>query len=87
MKQFTYVIKDPVGIHARPAGLLAKLVKADLKTSKVTLAANGKEADVTRLMAVMQRGIQTGAEVTVKVEGPDEEAHAALIEEFLKNNL
>ena len=24
MKQFTYTITDPVGIHARPAGLLAK---------------------------------------------------------------
>lgn len=24
MKEFTYTITDPVGIHARPAGLLAK---------------------------------------------------------------
>ena len=28
MKQFTYTITDPVGIHARPAGLLAKAAKA-----------------------------------------------------------
>lgn len=27
MKQFTYTITDPVGIHARPAGLLAKAAK------------------------------------------------------------
>ena len=24
MKEFTYTIKEPVGIHARPAGMLAK---------------------------------------------------------------
>ena len=24
MRDFTYVIKDPVGLHARPAGLLVK---------------------------------------------------------------
>ena len=28
MKQFQYVITDPVGIHARPAGLLVKAAKA-----------------------------------------------------------
>ena len=28
MKQFTYTITDPSGIHARPAGMLAKAAKA-----------------------------------------------------------
>ncbi|MBO7710301.1 MAG: HPr family phosphocarrier protein, partial [Lachnospiraceae bacterium] len=27
MKEFTYVITDPVGIHARPAGVLSIQVK------------------------------------------------------------
>ena len=27
MKQFEYTIKDPLGIHARPAGMLAKVAK------------------------------------------------------------
>ena len=27
MKEFTYTIKEPVGIHARPAGMLAKEAK------------------------------------------------------------
>ena len=30
MKQFTYTINDPLGIHARPAGLLAKEAKNSL---------------------------------------------------------
>ena len=28
MKQFTYTIKDALGIHARPAGLLSKKAKS-----------------------------------------------------------
>lgn len=28
MKQFSYVIKDEIGLHARPAGLLAKEAKS-----------------------------------------------------------
>lgn len=27
MKQFSYIIKDEIGLHARPAGLLAKEAK------------------------------------------------------------
>ena len=32
MKEFTYTIKEPVGIHARPAGMLAKEAKAHEST-------------------------------------------------------
>ena len=36
MKEFTYTIKEPVGIHARPAGMLAKEAKTCQST--VTIA-------------------------------------------------
>ena len=56
MKQFTYTITDPVGIHARPAGLLVKAIKA--LDSSVTIAkADGKSAVGTKLMALMGLGI------------------------------
>lgn len=35
MMNFNYIIKDEMGIHARPAGLLVKLVKS--QDSKVTI--------------------------------------------------
>ena len=35
MRDFTYVIKDPVGLHARPAGLLVK--KAGGFASRITI--------------------------------------------------
>ena len=41
MKQFSYVIKDEVGIHARPAGMLAK--EAKKFQSKVVIDKNGKK--------------------------------------------
>ena len=50
MAKFTYVVQDNEGIHARPAGMLAKEAKA-LEGVKVTIAGNGKTADATRLMA------------------------------------
>ena len=41
MKSFTYVIQDPVGIHARPAGLLAKTAKSFADTA-ITLTKGDK---------------------------------------------
>ena len=51
MKQFTYTIKDELGVHARPAGLLVKLAKK--YASKVTIEKDGKTCDMRKLMAVM----------------------------------
>ena len=86
MKEFTYTITDPVGIHSRPAGLLAKAAKA--LDSTVTIAkADGKSAVATKLMALMGLGIKQGDTVTVTVEGGSENANAAAMEQFFKDNL
>lgn len=85
MKEFKYVITDEIGIHARPAGLLVK--EAKQFSSKITLEANGKSADATKLMAIMGLGVKTGAEVIIKAEGEDEEIAVAKMEEFMKSNL
>lgn len=85
MKQFNYVITDEIGIHARPAGLLVKEAKAF--TSKITVEANGKKADASKLMAVMQLGAKKGTEVVVTAEGEDEDTAIERLEEFMKENL
>ncbi len=86
MKSFDYVITDPVGIHARPAGILVKEVK-NYKDSVITLAKGEKSVNLLKLMALMQMGIKQGDKVTVNVEGGDEEAVCAAIENFFKANL
>ena len=86
MKSFDYVITDPVGIHARPAGILVKEVK-NYKDSVITLAKGEKSVNLLKLMALMQMGIKQGDKVTVTVEGGDEEAVCAAIENFFKANL
>jgi phosphocarrier protein len=86
MKSFDYVITDPVGIHARPAGILVKEVK-NYKDSVITLTKGEKSVNLLKLMALMQMGIKQGDKVTVSVEGGDEEAVCAKIEEFFKANL
>ena len=74
MKEFTYVITDEVGLHARPAGLLAK--EAKKYQSTITLHANGKEAVASK-----------DDTVQVCIEGDDEEIAAQELEQFFNENL
>ncbi len=84
MKSFNYVVTDPVGIHARPAGILAKQVK-DYE-SKVVIKKGEKSAEAQKLMAVMGLCVKQNDEVTVEIEGADEDKCFADMEAFFKEN-
>ena len=85
MKSFEYTITDPVGIHARPAGILVKKIKEFAST--VTVIKGEKEVNALMLMALMGMGIKQGDTVKVTVEGADEEKAAAELEAVLHANL
>lgn len=50
MKQFTYVITDAAGIHARPAGLLVK--EAAKFSCSTTIAKGAKKGDLKRSLVL-----------------------------------
>ena len=86
MKQFTYTITDPIGVHARPAGLLAKTAKG-FGDTVVTVTKDGNTVKASQLMKLMGLGVKQGDTITVAAEGPSEEAAAAAMEQFFKENL
>ena len=87
MKEFEYVVTDPVGIHARHAGNLVKEIKK-YADSKITLTKEaGKSADGLRLMAVMGLGVKQGQTVKFTVDGGDEDAVVEALSAWLKENL
>ena len=85
MISFTYTIKDKLGIHARPAGMLAKVAKE--YESKIYIEKNEKKADATKLIALMGMGIKQGDLITVTADGLDEYEASEAIKGFLQENL
>ena len=85
MKTFEYTIKDELGIHARPAGLLVK--EAKKYESECTITKDGKTKKLTQLMMLMSLGVKQGETVTVTTEGADEDAAIAGLKEFFEANL
>jgi len=86
MKQFTYTITDPLGIHARPAGMLAKVAKGYAGTT-ITIAKNDIAVKATQLMKLMGLTVKQGNVVTVTAEGPQEEEAIAAMEKVFTENL
>ena len=85
MKQFAYTIHDPLGIHARPAGLLAKEAKKFASVCTITKGEQTKK--LTQLMMLMSMGVKQGDTVTIQAEGADEDAAIQALENFFRNNL
>ncbi len=85
MRKFSYTIRDEVGIHARPAGMLVNAAKAT--GCRVTIEKGGRSADACKLFSVMGLGVKCGDTVTVSVEGASADAALEALEEFFKTNL
>ncbi|TQI68500.1 HPr family phosphocarrier protein [Clostridium sp. KNHs216] len=86
MKEFTYTIKDQLGIHARPAGMLVK--EAKKFGSAITIRGkNGKSSDVSKILNLMAMGIKHGDVITVQADGKDEEAAISAMKVLVTNNL
>ncbi len=85
MKSFEYTIKDELGIHARPAGLLAKAAK--MLGSEITLTLGEKTVNAEKLIAVMGMGIKCGDRITVSAKGGDENAAIEAMKKFFGENL
>ena len=85
MKQFTYTVTDPLGLHARPAGMLAKTAKQF--SSVCTVTKNGQTKKLTQLMMLMAMGIKQGDTVTVTAEGADEEEAIEALHAFFSAHL
>jgi len=78
----SFVVCDPVGLHARPATILVN--KANHYESDMKIIYNGKEMNLKSIMGVMALGVPTQAEVIITADGNDEKEAIAQIRKAIK---
>lgn len=81
MKSFDYVVKNPLGIHARPAARIAQTC-INFK-SEVLLSVDGAEANGSNVLSILRLEAIMGSTVHIQVDGPDEEEAVAAIQAVL----
>jgi len=77
------VLKNPLGLHARPAATLIKIIKPFNSQVQILNKDNGKECPATSLTALMGLATVLGSKLQITVTGPDaKETMAAVIDGF-----
>lgn len=72
MAERSLEVKNPHGLHARPAALFVQ--KAATHQGAVLLKKGEKEVDAKSILSVMSLGIEPGETISLKVEGDGGEA-------------
>ena len=85
MTNFSYTIKDKLGIHARPAGQLVKLAQSF--DSDIKIIKKDKSGDAKKIFSVMSLSVKYDDEINFVISGDDEEEAKNKIEKFLNENL
>lgn len=86
MKEFQYVLKDPLGIHARPAGMIVRIAKQYADT-EIAITKDGKTVSASQLIRILGLCVKGGHQVTVTAEGPAEKEAIEAMEKFFTENL
>ncbi|MEF9941660.1 MAG: HPr family phosphocarrier protein [Lachnospiraceae bacterium] len=85
MVQQKVIVKNPTGLHLRPAGLLCK--EAMQYKSKITFGIRDNIANAKSVLSVLGACVKSGDELEFTCEGEDEEtaleAMVALVESGL----
>lgn len=86
MEKITVTVINDLGLHARPASLLTKLVKGfdcDIEFYKNDNVK--KKHQPKSILSVIASGTVKGDKLTFEANGSDEKEAINVIEEFIKN--
>lgn len=84
MQTTSLVVRNKVGLHARPAALFVQAAMAP--QSKITVTKDGKNGNAKSILGILALGVNQDDRITIQAEGPDEtEALQALVE-LIENN-
>jgi phosphocarrier protein HPr len=76
------VIKNKMGLHARPAALFVET--ASRYDANVTIDKDGLEVNGKSIMGVLMLAAEKGSEITIRTEGRDEEEVSQALTDLLE---
>ncbi len=86
MKQFTYTVRSPRGIHARNAGFLTRQAQ-EYPDTAVTLTKGNSTVRLGRILSLLSLKVGMGDRVTLRCEGPNEDNAFEVMGYYLCDNL
>jgi phosphocarrier protein HPr len=84
MQEVTLVVRNKVGLHARPAAVFvqtAKKFKSCISISKDTM-----EVDAKSILSLLTLAVNQDATIKIRANGEDEQAAVTALQNLVENN-
>ena len=85
MQEMKKTILNEEGMHARPAGVLAK--SASGFRSKIEILYKGRTINAKSAMSIMTLGLSKGSEIQLSADGPDAGDAIRVLSQLIDNKL
>ena len=82
MREQDLVVSNRLGLHARASAKLVQLVQRYQST--VWLVSRGREVNAQSIMGVMMLAAAMGTPLTIRADGPDEDAALAAVAQLFE---
>lgn len=79
------VIKNSIGLHARPAALFVRTCSK--YRSEIFVEKDGKKVNAKSIMGIMALGVSPDEKIKITIDGIDEEAAMKDILDLIENGL
>lgn len=86
MAEITLVIKNKVGLHARPASLFVQTANKFKSDIRVTNTSNNTTANAKSILNILTLGANQGCEINMKAEGEDADQALVALKELFDTN-
>lgn len=77
----SFIIRNRIGLHARPAAVFVQTVNRF--ASRVTVESGGQRADAHNAFDILALNVGRGMVITVEIDGPDEAAAMQVIAQLI----
>ena len=84
MVEVKAIVQNEAGIHCRPSAILVK--EGCAYEGEIEVSAASGSCSLTSALELIMMGLEKGAEVDIKVSGPDEEAEAQKLVELFETH-
>lgn len=75
------VVKNKLGLHARPAALFVQT--ANKFTSRITVYKNSEKVNGKSIMGILILGAEKGSQITIEAQGEDAEVAVSELERMV----
>jgi multiphosphoryl transfer protein len=85
MKQIDVIIKNPTGLHVRPAKVFVNTAKQF--DSDIRVVHGAKKVNAKSMISLLTLGVESGSQISILVEGEDEDEALAALETAVNTGL